>query len=212
MNCDMAFDLMTDAKTAGSSALARHLESCPRCRQMQETLAPALSLLSQDAPVDPSPEYPSAAGEAGVRARQPMVTVEALKIAEQAATRLTAPFETPHVRLKRLAGRSIRYAAAFAGGLLLAVTVFATRDAEVPNEENCTRRDAGRNDIERSAAEIRALALSCAACHDASHPMIERRSTSLEPRRAREFDWVRPLLAGETLLALCEHPVSACSV
>ncbi len=46
MNCDTAFDLMTDAEGAGSLALANHLAGCPRCRQMQETLAPALEFLN----------------------------------------------------------------------------------------------------------------------------------------------------------------------
>src|SRR5579872_6815601 len=34
MNCDTAFDLMTDAGAFRSTALMAHLESCPRCRQM----------------------------------------------------------------------------------------------------------------------------------------------------------------------------------
>ena len=45
MNCDTAFDLMTDAGGCQSAALALHLRGCPRCRQMQETLAPALGFV-----------------------------------------------------------------------------------------------------------------------------------------------------------------------
>ncbi len=51
MNCDTAFDLMTDAEGAASLALANHLAGCPRCRQMQETLAPALVFLSPQEPI-----------------------------------------------------------------------------------------------------------------------------------------------------------------
>lgn len=42
MDCDEAFQLMTDPRGAQSPALQWHLQGCPRCRQMLETLAPAL--------------------------------------------------------------------------------------------------------------------------------------------------------------------------
>lgn len=42
MNCDQAFDAMTDPTGSAAGALREHLSCCPRCRQMRETLAPAL--------------------------------------------------------------------------------------------------------------------------------------------------------------------------
>ena len=44
MNCDQAFDVLTDTNLRGSSALNEHLASCPRCRDMAELLDPALDL------------------------------------------------------------------------------------------------------------------------------------------------------------------------
>jgi len=48
MNCDQAFDAITDPTGAESDALREHLAHCPRCREMQETLSPALNALSED--------------------------------------------------------------------------------------------------------------------------------------------------------------------
>jgi hypothetical protein len=208
MNCDTAFDLMTDVETARSSALARHLEMCPRCRQMQDTLAPALDFLSRDSHDEQSREFPAMIAEFRGGDRLPVVTIEALKIAEQAAAGLVAKGETRRVRVQRLTARGLRYAAVFAAGVFLAATLFAHRDHPLPIEGpvdgRCTRSDADRNEIGRSTLEIRRLALSCAVCHDAvSHP-----ATSRQSRLTDEFDWLRPLLAGETLLALCERAIS----
>src|SRR5690606_13094974 len=58
MNCDHAFDLMTDPALDDCAQLHAHLDECPRCRQMYETLSPALGLFvssgtaSEDAPAD----------------------------------------------------------------------------------------------------------------------------------------------------------------
>ena len=108
MNCDTAFDLMTDAKGSRSGALAQHFETCTRCRQMQETLAPALEFLTQDEPSYDfsSGSMDSAASDAG--GRQPFVTVDSLKIAQQAARRLAAHTDLPRVRRQRLAGQLTR--------------------------------------------------------------------------------------------------------
>ena len=42
MNCDQAFDFLTDSSRRDSETLARHLASCARCRQLKETLAELL--------------------------------------------------------------------------------------------------------------------------------------------------------------------------
>jgi len=209
MNCDTAFELMTDAEAANSSALAQHLGTCPRCRQMQETLAPALGFLAGTVRQAPFGESAHATGGSRAARRQPSVTVEALKIAEQSAARLAARCETRSMRLQRAAGHGLRYAAIFAAGVLLAVTFLSPRDAPVPGDARCTRSEASRSDIERSAAEIRALALSCAACHDAaSHPSTDRRSSALELNRVGDFDWLRTLLVEDTLIAALDRPIS----
>lgn len=44
MNCDHAFDCLTDPARRNDEALQSHLDDCPRCRDMAEVLSPALDL------------------------------------------------------------------------------------------------------------------------------------------------------------------------
>ncbi|MGE5192451.1 MAG: hypothetical protein ACM3U2_08095 [Deltaproteobacteria bacterium] len=206
MNCDTAFDLMTDADGSRSLALARHLDNCPRCRQMQATLAPALEFLAPagaDEAVYESAAPFAAAGSTG--GRQPFITAEALAVARQCAAELTARTVAPRVRVQRLAARSLRYVAVFAAGLLLAFTLFETRQrATPPDAEKCTRHAAARTDAQRSAAETRALALSCAACHGSAQEPREQRSSVIKSRRPRDEELLQQLLRDETLVAMSE--------
>lgn len=45
MNCDEAFDRLTDPAGANDDLLQTHLAECPRCRDMAELLRPALDLI-----------------------------------------------------------------------------------------------------------------------------------------------------------------------
>lgn len=77
MNCNQAFELLTDPLQVDSSALERHLRDCPRCRQMRETLSPALDWLHEAATDD---------DHFGSRTTStPLLTAEAVRIAETAA-------------------------------------------------------------------------------------------------------------------------------
>jgi predicted anti-sigma-YlaC factor YlaD len=49
MNCDQAFDQMTQPGGGTDPLLQSHLAECRRCREMQETLAPAIELFEADA-------------------------------------------------------------------------------------------------------------------------------------------------------------------
>jgi hypothetical protein len=53
MNCDEAFDCLTDPLHSSRAELEWHLSQCPRCRQMEETLRPALSLFVELPEDDP---------------------------------------------------------------------------------------------------------------------------------------------------------------
>jgi len=44
MTCDDAFDMLTDPAGPNDPRLWAHLDRCPRCRAMHETLAPAIGL------------------------------------------------------------------------------------------------------------------------------------------------------------------------
>lgn len=67
MNCDDAFDALTDPQRRGDSELQQHLARCARCRQMEETLSPALHLFEVDQAEGEPSQYgaavPSAAPE-----------------------------------------------------------------------------------------------------------------------------------------------------
>ncbi|MBI1310419.1 hypothetical protein GC176_03860 [bacterium] len=47
MNCDLAFDCLTDATRRDAPELAAHLATCPRCRDMADALEPALDLFGE---------------------------------------------------------------------------------------------------------------------------------------------------------------------
>jgi hypothetical protein len=204
MNCDTAFDLMTDAHGSRSGALAQHFETCTRCRQMQETLAPALDFLTHDAP---SPEFSTLSGDGPTSesgGRQPFVTVESLQIAQQAASRLAAQADLPRGRRQRLASRFTGYAAAFAAGLFLAFVLIPQRDAGKPiPTRQCTRQAAAGQDNSRSADTIQNLAQSCAVCHAASPAAAHDKQTSsfrpelFRSEQANTWDWLAPFFRDE---------------
>ncbi len=50
MNCDRAFDLITSPANRNDSELQRHLQGCPRCRDLAEMFEPALHLLEDVGP------------------------------------------------------------------------------------------------------------------------------------------------------------------
>jgi hypothetical protein len=205
MNCDTAFDLLTDAEGSRSLALARHLDDCPRCRQMRETLAPALEYLWADGAPAPAREF-SGVFEAGREGKRPaFVTVEALSVARQAAADLMTRATSPRARWRLLAARSLQYAAVFAAGLFVASALFEMREHPAPAGKVCTRDEARRIDVQRSDAEIRTLVLSCAACHDARPAAPPDRSAMLGPGTAVE-EWLYQLLREETLLAIAGEP------
>jgi len=198
MNCDTAFDLMTDFHGSRSGALAQHFETCTRCRQMQETLAPALEFLAQD---ESSPDH-TAALDVSVShedSRKPLITVEAVRIAQQAASRLVAQAELPRVYRQRLAGRALRYVAVFAAGLLVALILIPDRKAEQSIPANhCTRQEAASEASGRSADAIQALAQSCAVCHTAvPSPRAEKLTSHVRYERAATWEWLVPYFSDE---------------
>jgi len=184
MNCDTAFDLMTDVSGSRSAALTRHLETCPRCRQMQDTLAPALEFLSHAPPHELVASLADDT-ESESDGRQPFASVEALTIARQASYDLVESSGTPRVRIRRMASRIVRYAAVFAAGLLLAIVATPQRDNGVIRKQECTRREAA-DTKHRSPEQIQNLIRSCAACHGTAPANPADQATS------QNVDWFGP--------------------
>jgi hypothetical protein len=215
MNCDTAFEVMTDAEECQSAALAQHLRGCPRCRQMQEILSPALGYLvpgpCATAVHESAGERDEASGGGG---RQPFLTLEALTVARDAASALAARTETWLDRRRSFAGRALRWAAVFAAGIVLGLVLVEHHDQTASQErislgKECTRHVAARDESSRSEAEIQRLALSCAACHDRAVKPTDNRATWLDLNRSRQLDWLERLFDDERLVAVGWQPEPA---
>lgn len=157
MNCDQAFDYLTDSARRESAALARHLAGCPRCRQLKDTLEPALDLFE-----DLVPEPGIGSFEKTAPAAE-----ESVRTAEQSAARLSGWRSPSRIRT------AVRYAAVFLLGASLAFAVAVTQreivdgSPSAPDGSICVWKN-------RSAAPDRdkpgavAIVQSCLGCHPLS--------------------------------------------
>lgn len=171
MNCDEAFDALTDPSESNQSALNWHLEFCPRCREMREVLAPALAMFAAEslAPEAPAPHrLPERSIENPPRhISRPFLTPEAIRVAELSARNL-------HPARKRGAMRWITVGMI---GLLTALGVFfAMNPSESASPRNSdpllladkclwTQRDAHPPAGSADQPSSRWVVLSCVACH-----------------------------------------------
>lgn len=114
MNCDEAFDLITHPTDHNCEELQWHLQLCSRCRQMKETLAPALDtfhqILDDDMVNDDFNEYGTdlhqtqdqKSSDLFPQAGNPFLSTESVRMADQVAMRLRAEAES-HQLTKRSA-------------------------------------------------------------------------------------------------------------
>lgn len=161
MNCDQAFDRMTDVTTLSDAALERHLTDCPRCRQMRETLSPALDAFSV-----------AAAGSRSLRE-----DAQAVQVARQAAVTLESrgAGSARRRRTKWKWGAVSLVAGGVAAALLLAIGGFAPsndvgdRAAAGDHGDNVAACTWVQND-RGSERDARTVVLSCVACHLAESP------------------------------------------
>ncbi|HUQ68066.1 MAG TPA: hypothetical protein VM165_01000 [Planctomycetaceae bacterium] len=162
MNCDRAFDLMTSADGQADPALARHLDSCPRCRQMQDTLSPALDWLSGGGVDDWSCDQPATSGTA------PLLTAQAVRVAETAARDLSHRGAALPVTLRR----ALSIAVVLLFGAVLGVAAFDTRRpvADHPPTSSaallttCLWNDPALR-LRMPDASAQSVVASCVVCH-----------------------------------------------
>ena len=168
MNCDDAFEYITDATRQHASELQWHLDMCPRCQRMKETLEPALSLLTAECHTtmtgDASPPHNSRLGRlfAGEDA-----SFESRRIARKAAAK------------PQSIGRTVTQAesvwrrgavVAFAGAAMLAAMLLMfspgsdQHEGISPGVEMCLwqTREAAVEDSPR------AILATCLSCHPTS--------------------------------------------
>ena len=180
MNCDTAFDLMTDANGSRSGALARHFVTCPRCRQMQETLAPALEFLTAD---QTWPEFPTQS-DGGPTSGSCRSAADYHDQVAQNCARGGQPSRGPIRSAARPAAAPGRAGHALRRRLRRRITVGAgicsAHDTEKPIPAGqCTRQEAASDNSRRSADTIQALAQSFAVCHTAVPASAHDKKTSL---------------------------------
>ncbi|HEX4070294.1 MAG TPA: hypothetical protein VHX68_03975 [Planctomycetaceae bacterium] len=199
MNCDDVFDALTDPALSQSAALDAHLAHCPRCRQLQQVLEPARSLLCGELPAE-LPGLDESADEASYsKTPSPALSVEAVGMAETIAAQLTAnsgksrPPRRPFARRAFVVG-ALRSAAFVLFGML-AVYCLGARNGDsdlhalpavVPGTAKaCTRLDLQKKD--QPPQDARRVILSCVDCHMNDGPQRRQpTSTSLfwPPRHA----------------------------
>jgi cytochrome c553 len=188
MNCDDAFDALTDPRQADAAPLRQHLGVCPRCRALQEVLEPALSLLGEDSPRGSAPGVASPTESADPvssdRSRTPFLSVEAVQLAETTAERLSSATGRECVKpTRRDASRgfwspgpisvALRSAALILFG---ALAVYCVRPWDrtierssspslvpVHRSNACTRNDFPQT--RRTTDDARSVVLTCVSCH-----------------------------------------------
>lgn len=174
MNCDEAFELMTHPTDHQCEELLWHLQMCPRCLQMKETLAPALESFQQilDETTDlaefdkfhadfhqkTDQESPSIFPKTG----QPFLSADTLRMAEQAATRLrseagisqTAQPARSKPHQKRLLHAALILLAGFLMGWGMSLNVpenqLSSGASSLPGQQSClwiAQRESGANPV-----------------------------------------------------------------
>ncbi len=163
MTCDQAFDCLTDPEQRYSVELERHLAACPRCRNMHETLEPALDLFDEII-AEPGASAPLSAG--------PVLSTESVRLAEQTAAQLASARSTAR-RTDRSWSVVWRYAAVFlfGGAIVLGIGAVQGRLSapEGPRGATCTWRNRAAMSISESR-DPQTVTLSCVACHLPSTP------------------------------------------
>lgn len=171
MNCDEAFDALTDSNARESDALRQHLQACPRCRQMREVLEPALSLFNATA----GESMDAHGGESADAIRKQFLSVEAVQIAKQAALGLSSA-DTHRRRPRPVKSRWIALQAVGAGlAAIVAFAVFSgpggfqgsrpTHGPTVPVQGSGACLWTQRQMSDGVGHDSHAVVASCVACH-----------------------------------------------
>lgn len=180
MNCDQAFDQLTNPRLTQRDALERHLQNCPRCRQMQETLEPALACFNEDgqaAAESFAGMSPNIEGVSGLRSTawsQARVSPEAVAAAESAAARLAASPASFRVRARQYFAGAVRYAAVFVLGSLMAWSIGSVNHSSAEHGMTtlptvgtvpCIRKEVASANSRAASSDARSVVLSCNVCH-----------------------------------------------
>lgn len=165
MNCDQAFDALTDNDLRGSNELIQHLDGCPRCRDMADMLDPALDLFD---------DVLEASGEFETSAPADNFGNEYSDSAELAPTSEHAPSTSPRTANRPWLQTSQRRAASQRDGfrvaaflMLIAVLMAAMVNVERGSRNNAVAislpADCQRSTTTESSSDN--VVAGCVACH-----------------------------------------------
>lgn len=168
MNCETAFEYLTDSVLNNSPELQQHLAECPRCREMEEVLSPALSWMTEATREDNAVRSPQPSA--------PFLTAETVAVADRLAAQLAQDQETrrallPATLQRPFAGRS--WSGWRAGGVvaILMLAGFggwflgANWGPETPSTSAVclwTNREWAAASVDQTAKSI---TMSCLTCH-----------------------------------------------
>ncbi len=186
MNCDQAFDCLTDRHLRDSDELNRHLANCPRCRQMSETLEPAFGMF--DSAVENLPlGTPILSQQDAERSTGPvLLSLESIRVAEAAAVEL----KTDAGRNTVMPRRMMRYAAAFLAGTAATMLVLAFQGERGDGQQQATAFQLTQcsmlfpNAGSQSKWTAQSAMLTCVACHSSASVSGDRPTTSGETDKA----------------------------
>ena len=195
MNCDQAFEHLTDPDLWDSDVLSRHLASCARCRQMQETLSPALVLFGDGAGREEASQADTSFGfgESNTRT-ECFLSPEAVEIAEQAARELALTRPITRTVLRPPTAWTARIAAMILLGSAIALGMFGSGFQKSPTipelipakDALCTRDHLKATDSTSTTRDATAVVRSCMVCHVPNDlPSEDRPAVSDRPVRER---------------------------
>jgi hypothetical protein len=177
MNCDEAFDCLTDPARRDGDELKWHLGHCPRCRQMKDVLSPALDLFAPPAGSTEFGVLSNSIDESGLdleraSSRPATISAESILLAERTAAALGRRSRDPR-RLRRRFGSIARFAAIFLLGavITLSATAWTNRRAGERSTSGARHNDKClwvHRDHETKSAPSRTsrqVVLSCVDCH-----------------------------------------------
>jgi len=176
MNCDEAFDCLTDPARRDGDELKWHLGHCPRCRQMKDVLSPALDLFAPPAGSTEFGVLSSSIDESGLdleraSSRPATISAESILLAERTAAELSRRARDPR-RLRRRFGSIARFAAIFLLGavITLSATTWSNRrdrnaTTGTPSRSDCLWVHHDREAKANPSRTSRQVVLSCVECH-----------------------------------------------
>lgn len=206
MNCDQAFDAMTDPDRPHDRELGDHLRACPRCRQMYETLEPALGLFAavEDEPVETASSAPMQLAQSPAR------------VAHQIAGRMSAAASGSHGEVPRGRMWGAILAAAVAGFLLsVGLSSFSPQLRPSPAGATAACTWLNRDAIpQQESASI--VVVGCVTCHLSQSPHHDQQQSSIRDF-SRELDsivntWNLTRLPSASMIAMRipSSPLSDC--